>query len=234
MGRLIAIGDIHGCNDELVRLIDTLELKSDDKLVFLGDYIDRGPNIFETIKTLIKIKEEYPQTVCLMGNHERMFLDFLSPNCTRDQEGMFLYNGGLETIDSYRANGFESQVGKIDFIDLPESHQVFYDELELFHEDGDFLFVHAGVHPDFDIDKQTDHDMLWIRGSFLERRELKIKDKLIVHGHTPMDLKQHEEYNSLYDNKINLDTGAVFGYYLTACDVRTGTFTRIKSKGRGK
>ncbi|NIQ94550.1 MAG: serine/threonine protein phosphatase [Desulfuromonadales bacterium] len=210
-GRLLAVGDIHGCYAQLVELMERVAPSADDRLVFLGDYIDRGPQSRRVIDYLIALQERLPRTVCLRGNHEQMLLDALTGDI--DAVGLFLFNGGTATVSSYGG----------DLDRLPEEHLEFLRNLPLYHEEDDFIFVHAGLRPGLSLAEQDEHDLLWVRQEFLHSDH--DWGKTVVHGHTP---RPGVEFR---DNRIGIDTGAVFaarggtvpeGYgVLTCCDVRT-------------
>lgn len=194
---LFAIGDIHGSYDKLVNLFNILPVEENDTIVFLGDYIDRGKDSRKVIEFLLDIKNKRKNTVFLMGNHERMFLDYLGGKNTE----LFLLNGGNETIKDYK---------KDDKVIVPEEHLTFFKSLEKIFVTDDYIFVHAGLKPAVAIDRQKEEDLLWIRGEFIFS-EFDFKKKVIF-GHTPM--KSYQPYSDKY--KIGIDTGAVYGGFLTA------------------
>lgn len=199
--RLLAIGDIHGCIEKLEWLIAKVELREDDTIIFLGDYINRGSNSSGVIEYLLKLKEKY-RSIFLMGNHEIMFLDYL-----RNGNSAFLLNGGSITIRSYvKNNNFH----------VPSCHLEFYEELRPFFVTEKFIFVHAGLRPGIPLVNQDWKDLLWIRDEFL----LTDYDwgKTIVYGHNV------NKKPILLKNRIGLDTGCVYredeGFgKLTCCDV---------------
>jgi serine/threonine protein phosphatase 1 len=205
-----AIGDIHGSLDKLQQLIGECERHADGRLmrwVFLGDYIDRGPDSRGVIDTLMALQARRPnQVVTLMGNHEAMLLAAL------DRSGAaptWHSQGGLATLQSYSVSAAA---------DLPAAHVDWVRALQLRYDDGRRFFVHAGVNPGMALDAQEDFDLLWIREPFLsDRRDY---GRLVVHGHTPLRTGSAD----LRGNRLNLDTGAVFGGPLTAAafdDIRT-------------
>jgi len=199
--RLVAIGDIHGCLDKLERLLQRIPVNWEkDTIIFLGDYIDRGPNSKGVLDLLISLKELYGENVIfLKGNHEAMFQDYLKGY----DRSFFLVNGGRATLLSYGVDpeAFED-------LKLPLEHQRFLEQLVLFKETDDYFFVHAGVRPGIPLNKQLPQDLLWIRGSFVESNYN--WGKRIIFGHTVFSLPRVEE------NKIGIDTGAVYGGRLTA------------------
>lgn len=200
MTKTYAIGDIHGCLPQLQRLVELCEQDAASQrstLVFLGDYIDRGPDSRGVIEYLIDLQEWSPdRIICLRGNHEDLLLAAIE---SEDAELHWLSNGADATLRSYKASGAA---------DLPASHIEWVRTLPLFHDDGHRFYVHAGVHPDRPLNQQRSRDLLWIREPFLSNS--KEFGRLIVHGHTPSGDPE------LRPNRLNLDTGAVYGRALTA------------------
>lgn len=201
-------GDIHGCYNRLLGLFDKLEgiIKDDDILVFLGDYIDRGTYSYEVIEYLISISGRGNKTIFLKGNHEDMFLKYLRGE---DSAGIYLDNGGGMTLQSYKKN-----CGRLK---IPQEHQKFFQNLQLYYEKDDFISVHAGFNPKvYNIEQQLEKDILWIREEFYraERRW----DKTIIFGHTPCIILGRKLQSVYFDegrNIIGIDTGAVYGGVLT-------------------
>lgn len=235
MGRLLAIGDIHGCANTIKAMIEEkLKPTQEDTLIFLGDFCDRGDKVFETVEYMIELDKQF-NCVFLTGNHEVMWVNYLKKQGRMDEVSMFFYNGGKSTLDSYCANIIDPEDGKpmrpgngLLFEELPQDHQDFYNNLKVYHEIDEFVFVHAGVNPNFPLDEQQEHDMIWIRDTFLAWPMVPLKGRIVVHGHTPMERYEMAKYNEKNKElgKINLDSGAVFGEFLTAMDVRT----RMKSE----
>ena len=159
MTNTYAIGDSHGCRDQLARLIELCEKDAGGQrsvFVLLGDYIDRGPDSRGVIDFLINLQKWSPdEVICLRGNHEDLFLAALDGE---DAEMNWLANGGDATLRSYRASRA---------LDLPTSHIDWIHSLPLFHDDGKRFFVHAGVHPERPLKQQRTRDLLWIREPFL-------------------------------------------------------------------
>jgi serine/threonine protein phosphatase 1 len=201
MEKLYAVGDIHGRFDKLMELMEKIEKDIDydtDKLIFLGDYIDRGPQSFEVIEYLRKIKRNHPETVFLKGNHEEMLEKYLSG----EDRLTYLVNGGQQTLDSYMRRPREDGEPVI-----PPEHMRFFKALRLYYETESYIFVHAGLKNSVPLEAQTPEDMLWIRRKFIESHH--DFGKQVVFGHTPL----HEPL--LMPNKIGIDTGAVYGNKLT-------------------
>ena len=160
------IGDIHG---DLFRLKELMALvfqhiTKDDTLVFLGDYIDRGERSFEVIELIISLTKIF-NTVCLKGNHEQMFLDYLEG--VKDEK-IYFYNGGRATVNSYKKNMGEMK--------LPEHHRNFFSQLKTFYEGDDFIAVHAGLDPSENhVEDQHEYDILWIRERFYHSKKDGVK-----------------------------------------------------------
>jgi len=200
------IGDIHGYLDRLENLIAKLGplTGDDDMLIFLGDYIDRGPCSYEVIEFVMSLSMKY-QVIFLRGNHEDMLMKYLAG---LDREGLYLYNGGGATIRSYKRH-----MG--DFI-LPESHMEFYNNLRSYYEGEDFIAVHGGLDPGVDsMELQDEHELIWIREEFILAD--KRWDKTIIFGHTPTQFITGESavYVDESRNIIGIDTGVIFGKQLS-------------------
>jgi serine/threonine protein phosphatase 1 len=213
---LYAVGDIHGERKLLEELIGKLPLRRGDRLVFLGDYVDRGPDSRGVVDFLVELSRKY-SCVFLCGNHESMFLDFLG--WERDEYfagDAFLANGGDRTLASY--DYFDQKNPEPTSFELPETHRSFFKNLKLYHREGDYLFIHAGLGrkmlKESDLTyalRQADSDdLLWDRSTIESPHDLGVT---IVYGHTPSnDFKVR--WNPPFS--IGIDTGAVYGASLTA------------------
>lgn len=215
-----AVGDVHGRADLLEKmhaaiLKDSLDVPAERKVVvYLGDYVDRGPASKKVVDILLDKPLKGFERVHLMGNHEAFLIEFL--NDLEAGPGWF-FNGGLTTLSSYGV-----KIGKHDELSYevlqrvqeeflakcPKAHLDFYKTLEFSRTEGDFFFVHAGIRPGVPLDNQTDEDMLWIREEFLGCED--DFGKVIVHGHT---ITWEPEVKS---NRIGIDTGAFASGVLTA------------------
>jgi len=211
-GKTFIVGDVHGCLDMLKRLIDEIEWNpSDDGLIFIGDYIDRGKDPKGVVDFILKLKEDSLLVQCLIGNHEQMFLDYLSDIDPQD----FLLNGGLPTLRSYK------EVRRNDRDPLvPPSHLEFFSSLLPMIELEQYYIVHAGFRPDIRIEDQEPVDMIWIRDGFI------YSDydfgKLVIFGHTPFNDPM------IMENKIGIDTGAVYGNCLTCLELPKKKFHSVR------
>ncbi len=206
-GKIFAVGDIHGNYDKLVSLMSQLPWnRGTDLLVFLGDYIDRGKHSKEVVEYLITLKKSEEKTVFLMGNHERLLLNYYSSGSDYDLK-LWRSFGGWDTIESY-TNGV-GVWGRPSF--LPHPHLEFFRGLLPYYETEEYIFVHAGLRDGVPLSEQKIDDLLWIRKSFTESDHS--FNKTIVFGHTPM----RSPYVS--SGKIGIDTGAGYGNVLTAVEL---------------
>ena len=222
--RVYAIGDVHGCLDRLVALhgliADDLAERpvAGPVLVHLGDYVDRGEDSAGVVARLAAgVALPGVPTVNLMGNHEHMMLEAIAEG-EAEAAGLWLANGGG---DSLRSWGVSPSALARDWSGyLPEAHLRFLRALELRHEVGGYLFVHAGIRPGVPLDRQDRHDLIWIREPFLSSDAP--HGVVVVHGHTP---RQEPVVRA---NRIGIDTGAVMGGVLTCVvleDDRLGFIT---------
>ena len=198
-----AIGDIHGCLDKLRRLLDACAAYAGDRparYVFLGDYIDRGPDSRGVIELLMRRQAEKPEAVtCLRGNHEQLAIDAHRNPAALPQ---WLRNKGETTQRNYPETG-----GRI-----RDDHLAWLEALPFCLDDGLRFFVHAGVDLTRPLDRQAEETMLWVREPFLSDSDTVDCGRLIVHGHTPRKDGQPE----VRPHRLDLDTAAVLGGPLTA------------------
>jgi serine/threonine protein phosphatase 1 len=213
--RLYAVGDIHGRSDLLRAILARIAEEEEARpaaashLIFLGDYIDRGPDTPGVIELLLHGLPDGMEADFLMGNHERLMLDALADDRALP---LWLANGGPVVIEGYweaaRARG-DKAVPRPDLASIiPPDHLMFFNSLRPSVQYGGYFFVHAGVRPSVPLDQQDLQDLLWIRRPFLEFDGN--FGKVVVHGHTP------SEAPVVRHNRIGIDTGAVFTGRLTA------------------
>lgn len=214
-----AIGDIHGESEKLDLLhamirADARSRAAERKVaVYLGDYIDRGLDCPGVVERLVGDPLPGFESVFLKGNHEEFMMQFLE---TGDNSSGWFHNGGLNTLEGYgvdiRGHSLWRQdSGELrDALDenLPDRHRQFLEALDLYHVEGGYLFVHAGIWPGRALKDQTSADLLWIRNRFLDSGE--DHGFMVVHGHTPCDFPE------IKPNRIGIDTGACYGGKLTA------------------
>jgi serine/threonine protein phosphatase 1 len=219
--RLYAIGDIHGRSDLLNKMLELIEkdrhgYEGEATAIFLGDYVDRGPDSKGVAELLIQGLPKDITPIFLKGNHEDLLLKFL------DDPGSglnWLHNGGDRALLSYgltleeigraywEEDGLTKSGARFKAV-IPASHENFYRSLRLFYRAGGYYFVHAGVRPGIHLDFQDEEDMIWIRKEFLTHKGQ--FGAVIVHGHTPVRAPED------LDNRIGIDTLAFQSGKLTA------------------
>ncbi len=206
MKRIFAIGDIHGCISNLMTIMDMIDIDiQNDTLIFIGDYIDRGPDSRGVVDFVLELKKNIEHVICLLGNHEQMFLDYINDGNVYKE--MFLINGGDYTVSSY---GVVETADK-SRVNVPGSHMEFFTSLLPHYETEDYIFVHAGLKPAIPLEKQDIKDLIWIRHEFINSSY--DFGKTVVFGHTPLPQPLIEP------NKIGIDTGAVYGGKLTCVEL---------------
>ena len=220
---IFAIGDIHGCLDELTSLHkkilthDKFDVKN-DLIIYLGDYIDRGKNSKEVINQILKLKNNKIKTVNLMGNHDEFMIDFLFNNKNNIKNWLnfgldqTLRSYGIEVVDFIK-DGFGDDIidnlRKSLLSKMNEEHIKFFKELEISFSSENYLLVHAGIDPNKKLQDQTKEDFLWSRSKDFFDKDFKAQ-KIIVHGHTP------EENIINNPHRINIDTGCYFSEKLSS------------------
>ena len=216
MNRTYVIGDIHGCSDLLSELLEKIKpLAQDDTVIFIGDYIDRGPDSKGVIDIVLKLRAEHHRVITLMGNHEFMLLGAIKG----DGQNEFLKMGGDATLKSYDIP--PESINEL-AARLPRNHLVFLDDLLPYWEDEDHIYVHAGLQPGVHLTQQSPDWLFWSREAFIHSTY--DFGKKVIYGHTPYDTPKIDE------NKIGIDTGAVYGNTLTCLVLPEKTFIAIKNK----
>jgi serine/threonine protein phosphatase 1 len=219
--RIYAISDIHGCAHLLQQMFGVIDADVANSRprhaieVYLGDYIDRGPDSRATLDLLIK-RSRRGNTVFLKGNHEAFLAGvFRDPSRIVD----WFQVGGMQTLMSYGLSPSpnpdeEEQHALVRELAaaMPPQHLEFLQDLRLTYTCGDFFFVHAGVRPGIPLKEQQEADLLWIRDDFL--RSQKPFGKYIVHGHTPVRSAE------VLANRANIDTGAYATGNLTLLSIQ--------------
>ena len=197
-GRLFAIGDIHGCFDPFRELVEhRIGIRKEDRLVLLGDYIDRGTNIREVIDYIIDLRENGYDIICLMGNHEAMMLESIKSEKAQDN---WFMNGGYGTLLSF---GVES------VNELSAKYRTFFRSLSYYYVADKFIFVHAGFNDNIPDPFEDKFQMIWSRrDSYMNPV---FDQKIIVHGHTPIPLNVCREEIVSGSRVVNIDTGCVYG-----------------------
>lgn len=194
------IGDIHGEISQLKTVIDKINYDpAQDKLIFVGDYIDRGENPYEVYKYIKKLANG--SNVFLRGNHEELMIDAVLNKSGRE---LWYYNGGKVTEYSFPNQSKVLEAAR------------YFNSLPYYHAEQEYIFVHAGLDPAKELAEQSNHDLVWIRFKFINAQKEEFKDKrTIVAGHTPVGEVRFME------NKILLDTGAGKGGILSAVELES-------------
>lgn len=211
---IFVIGDIHGQIDQLDRALDFIA--QDDcagaPVVFVGDYIDRGPDSRGVIQKLMNGQAAGRDWTCLLGNHDDYLRRFLGPNPDLPRDGsltrwFFPQVGGFATLDSYgaAASSDESNLRLLEKARaaIPQEHVDWVTALPRLYETETYIFAHAGIRPGVALPDQDPEDLIWIRGDFLN--DTRDHGKLVVHGHTAIEMPEHR------GNRVNVDGGAGFG-----------------------
>lgn len=237
---IYAIGDIHGQLGQLRAAHDRIAADREREgtwnaqVVHVGDLVDRGPDSKGVIDFLLEGLAAGEDWVALLGNHDRMFRNFVLKGELADPllSGGATYLsevvGGLATLASYgvtrrraeRQASFRNRARAA----VPEAHRDFLATLPLYHRYGSCLFVHAGVRPGIALSEQSEDDLVWIRDAFLWHTGQ--HPWLVIHGHTPVDHPEH------YGNRVNIDTGAGYGDALTAIAVEGRDVFVLTDAGR--
>ncbi|MFC4618693.1 metallophosphoesterase family protein [Camelliibacillus cellulosilyticus] len=219
MKRILVMSDIHGEYEKFEKLLkETAYNPSEDQLILLGDYVDRGPDARAVVE---KVKELKAQgAIALKGNHEDMMEKaFADP--TRINH--WFINGGMETLKSYGYT-FETDKDIEQWVSEPliknetiEAHLAFINELGHFHETEDTIFVHGGVHPDTPVSETDPHILMWIRDEFHKGYK---GEKTVVFGHTPTEAF-HDSFDIYFgdNNIIGIDGGCVYGGQLNSLEL---------------
>jgi serine/threonine protein phosphatase 1 len=229
--RIAAIGDLHGRIDlvhQLAPHLDLLARDTEKRLieVYLGDYVDRGPNSMAVVEFLIRRSRFTDRTVvCLLGNHEQALLSGLENDRNFEK---WLEFGGRPTIASYGLSmevspSAISRIRQAFAASFPVEHVEFLKSLRLYYSHSEFLFVHAGLRPGVALADQTPNDLLWIRDSFL--RSAANFGATVVHGHSPT---LNPEFRR---NRIGIDTGAYYSSVLS-CLLITSEGISVRQTGR--
>lgn len=222
---IYVVGDIHGHLDQLERALALIEADGGPgaQIVFLGDFVDRGPDSRGVIQRLIEAQAAGKPWRAVLGNHDRMFARFVrdgrvaDPNVLSGKTWLHPNLGGMATLASYmgevaapdaprgdpgRARDVAGLVAAACHA-VPDAHLDFVETLPVYLESADHIYVHAGIRPGVPMPQQDEDDLVWIREGFLE--DTRDHGRLVVHGHTALDHPAH------YGNRVNLDGGTGYG-----------------------
>lgn len=224
---IFAVGDIHGCLTALQTVLAGANIGADDTLVYLGDYVDRGPDSHGVVELVLEQLANYadsqnsnkstaPAIITLRGNHEVMML-----NARNDLERFFMWQnfGGEETLESYQA--LESHEWQQS---IPQSHWDFLQATEKYFETDTHLYVHAGLRAKTSLEEQIDRDLYWKK--YYKPRRYN-KDKAVVCGHTT-----YVDGNIAdFEHTIQIDTYAYGGQWLTCLNAQSGEYWQANQEG---
>tara|TARA_R100000322_G_scaffold167961_2_gene136745 strand:+ start:2360 stop:3133 length:774 start_codon:yes stop_codon:yes gene_type:complete len=217
-----AIGDIHGCDTLLTELLTRVESENEagSPVVFLGDYVDRGPNSAAVLSRLHELSQEAPYPViCLMGNHEKMMLEFIDDPVGKGLR--WLKHGGIETLESFGLTGVTVKSDMEDLMEvadeleaaLPDGLQTWLRALPLQWRSGNIVCVHAAMDPAREPEDQSSRTLLWGHNDDSPRTD----GLWVIHGHTIV--KEPATRNG----RIGIDTGAYQSGRLTAAEIKMGS-----------
>lgn len=220
--RLLVMGDVHGQFEKMRRVLSLCNYSPEhDRLVLLGDYVDRGPDSRSVVAEVSRLTQV--GAIALYGNHEELMRRALQNRkqgkLKPDDLEQWFANGGETTLESYRAH-----------TDTLDEHLAFLADLPRWAELDGYLFVHAGIRPGKMIEHQAPHDLLWIREDYILNYH---GPQDVVTGHTPVQyLKRYELFDNITDatkplirnHKIFIDTGAAWNGPLTLMDLLSGEY----------
>jgi serine/threonine protein phosphatase 1 len=215
--RRIFIGDVHGHYKALMRLLEAIDPSSDDQIYFVGDLIDRGPQSAQVVEYVMENNHQ-----CLRGNHEEMLINALGDGELNEELYKYWLNvGGSSTVSSYRHQ-------------IPQEHIEWLKQLPTFLDLEDIWLVHAGIHPNIPLEKQTSEEFCWIRDEFHSISEPYFADKLIITGHTITFTLPGVQPGRLAAGPgwLDIDTGAYHPHsgWLTALDWTNQMVYQINSQ----
>jgi len=210
--KVAIIGDIHGCHQKLLELLEKLPADI-EQIYSTGDLIDRGPDSDKVVQECID-----RNIICVKGNHEDMFIDYITGEGEYDK-GIFEMNGGIATLEAYANENKE--------IDIPDEHIEFLVNMPYYIETDDFILTHGGISTSIrdtfrDCSEQSKRLVMWNRGGICGSL-----GKVQVHGHTPKHNVHFIKRGGEVDG-INVDTGGVFGYKLSAVILPTMEVVEVK------
>ncbi len=214
--RTLAVGDIHGCAAAFDHLLEAIGLGPEDKLITLGDYVDKGPNSQRVLEKLLYLHNNH-QLIPLKGNHELMMLDAFHG---KENDNFWVTVGGKATLESYPQINEENPL-----LNIPEYHWNFVQHHCLdYYETDNYIFVHANIDPRLPLDQQSDHDLFWQK---LYPRRGHYSGKTVICGHT----SQKDGCPVNMGHQICIDTWACGQGWLTCLEVETGKIWQTNQKG---
>lgn len=212
---IYAVGDIHGSLKALLSIFSQERIKRDDTVIFLGDYVDRGPNSKGVLDWLIENKKNY-NFKFILGNHDIMMST--AKNSPKQFMG-WLCVGGSQTLDSYKIEDHSNWVDKID-----NTHWDFINSCKPYYEIGNFIFVHAGLQVGIKLKRQDTYHLFWKK---YEIPECYSPKKIVICGHTSRKNGEIADFG----HTICIDTFAYGGKWLTCLNVKTKEYMKANNKG---
>jgi serine/threonine protein phosphatase 1 len=216
--RTLAIGDIHGSHNALVTLLKEVRPAAEDKVIFLGDYIDRGPASRQVVEALLGLSTT-TKAVFLRGNHEVMILESRQDPL---KESLWRGYGGGQMLESYNVEYSANWISAI-----PEAHWRFLERTARFFENDTHIFVHACLDSELDMRDQSDRLLFW---EFFEQIQPHKSGKKIVCGHSPSRSGELKDVGFA----VCIDTGPAIGGWLTCLDVNSGEYWQANEKGQNR
>lgn len=229
-----AIGDIHGELDLLRAAHARINAHAgeDARIIHLGDLHDRGPDSRGVVDYLMEGQARGRDWIVIKGNHDRFlpkFIDdpdWIDPSLTSGKHWVdHPHLGAAATLRSYGVSADQDfdAMQKAAVRNVPREHIDWLVSLPTFLLQPEALFVHAGIRPHVELSQQTEQDLVWIRKGFLDDNT--DHGVLVVHGHTPVDMPEH------HGNRLAIDTGAVFGGFLSTIEFDDGRISRLTDEG---
>jgi serine/threonine protein phosphatase 1 len=226
LSRTLVISDIHGCYDAWMSLLEKVKfVPKKDKLILVGDYVDRGTQSKEVV-THLKLLVERGEAIALRGNHDQRFMEWVTQSGTM-HDVKFIEHGGVQTLNNYCNKKWTLKElqhtetlteAKVYIRKTYREHIVFLDTLRLFHEDSHHIFVHAGLNPFYKAwQDQPEKDFIWIRDAFVKQPT--VVDKLVVFGHTKTIDIQGTSDIWFGGDKIGIDGGCAYGLQLNCLEI---------------
>lgn len=199
MGKYV-LTDLHGCLKTFERMIEKIGFSQGDELYILGDLIDRGPNSKGVIDLIWKLQSEGYTIECIRGNHDQMML---SSYQNMDWQRTWLFNGGWTTVESFQVDALK---------DIPSEYFHFIKNMGFYLEIDNYILVHAGLSFKTDMPLEDAQAMMWTRKWYNDIDYEWLKDRIIIHGHTPLPKSYTiEMMDKLHEQRyLNLDTGCVY------------------------
>lgn len=231
LSRTFAIGDVHGCYDELVRLMDAIDPTAKDTIIFLGDYVDRGLRSSSVLDYIINLSK-LCNVIALKGNHESMMQSaFLERDEDTRAKWVFnwLRNGAHETLQSYGL-GLDCFEDKNLLPIKVKEHLNFINSMPTYYITDTHIFVHATPRPNIEISEQDEMDLLWRREGRTEQQlgYDHISGKTVISGHTA---QANGKPKALSDKNIIIDSGCFHTGWLTALNIDNGVFIQADKLG---